>query len=298
MAAANVSKQQVYNSLNLAANVVLGKFANDWLFRYNSGGIVVCQCKRCPLNNRAELGVANMSQLPGTNASFGPLPRESSSQVQPGAAARSHQAAKERSLETQRGVVAWRQKSGSHTGPGGYQQPRAKQPGGSPLLSLFSLPNLRSGYPTKKWLTTCRSPQPRLLPPNPIGQPGAGSLEPALVVAANTTLTSHAMPTHNNDPSHPSLKGTAKPVGQPSQAKHLGGCQSVLGVRHGLLLVLLMLLRWSCCYWWWWCCVGLGGGVIVGVVLRGTRDYSWAHSPQGAPHKGTSAALHGMTSRL
>ncbi|KAL6763090.1 hypothetical protein V8C86DRAFT_2507203, partial [Haematococcus lacustris] len=68
--------------------------------------------------------------------------------------------------------------------------------------------------------------------------------------------------------------GTAKPVGQPSQAKHLGGCQSVLGVRHGLLLLVVVLLRWSCCCCWWWCCVGPGGGVIVGVVLRGARDYS------------------------
>ncbi|KAJ9534759.1 hypothetical protein QJQ45_013120 [Haematococcus lacustris] len=48
----------------MAADVVLrkalaSKFANDWLFRYNSDGIVVCQCKRCPPNNRAELGVAS-----------------------------------------------------------------------------------------------------------------------------------------------------------------------------------------------------------------------------------------------
>ncbi|KAJ9522909.1 hypothetical protein QJQ45_023698 [Haematococcus lacustris] len=98
MAAANVPKQQVYNSLDLAADVVLrkalaSKFANDWLFRYNSDGIVVCQCKRCPPNNRAELSVANMSQLAARHKckledapsisrkrspepSFGPLPRE------------------------------------------------------------------------------------------------------------------------------------------------------------------------------------------------------------------------------
>ncbi|KAJ9507515.1 hypothetical protein QJQ45_006541 [Haematococcus lacustris] len=82
----------------MAADVVLrkalaSKFANDWLFRYNSDGIVVCQCKRCPPNNRAELGVANMSQLAARHKcklegapsisrkrspepSFGPLPRE------------------------------------------------------------------------------------------------------------------------------------------------------------------------------------------------------------------------------
>ncbi|KAJ9526236.1 hypothetical protein QJQ45_009709 [Haematococcus lacustris] len=98
MAAANIPKQQVYNSLDLAADVVLrkalaSKFANDWLFRYNSDGIVVCQCKRCPPNNRAELSVANMSQLAARHKcklegapsisrkrspepSFGPLPRE------------------------------------------------------------------------------------------------------------------------------------------------------------------------------------------------------------------------------
>ncbi|GFH08661.1 hypothetical protein HaLaN_03655 [Haematococcus lacustris] len=96
----------------------------------------------------------------------------------------------------------------------------------SPACPLFSS-SLRTqpSWPPAPWPlspslccpTTTTSQVRNPVSPDPSRQPGAGSLEPALLVAANTALTSHAMPTQDNDPSHPSCKGTA--VGQPRQAK-------------------------------------------------------------------------------
>ncbi|KAJ9505185.1 hypothetical protein QJQ45_024882 [Haematococcus lacustris] len=60
----------------------------------------------------------------------------SSSQVQPGAAARSHQAAKERSLETQPGVVAWRRKTRKRQPYWGRRMPAAESQGQHTVLAM------------------------------------------------------------------------------------------------------------------------------------------------------------------